>query len=461
MDADTGATRGSGDRSEVTHGRRGIDCSDEREHRDTFEARHRGHNAEDLEGLKEPPRAGYPLPPDIMPSTSSSPSPASHSSVTTTASPLAGPRPQPQVAPPFHNCHSTQDDFVDLELAQLSSSASDATARPEGQQSFTSPGYQRDTPARTTLLEHEGRPLTRSPPPVFVEDHDRDHSQRRRSQDHLPRPVSSVETNTHLTTSTAGQTRVSSSSGALKEKPEISDDETRLPRERDRDVGRRLGDERSGRSSRRTSHHLDAPLPALPRHGSETVHDLRRGRTRTMDGLPPSVHLGGKSRSGLDWIVPVDEKAPIRSRTISERLQPTIDVAKEHRDKFAKKARFTGYLLNGAIGLQIVLGSLTTGLSAVATTGKQMALQTTILGGMTTIVAGYLARTRGSNEPELSKMRVKDLEKFIREATSFVLDFGHLDDPKYDGRVEELRQEFEELLGNATQDRKAIEGQNA
>jgi hypothetical protein len=69
---------------------------------------------------------------------------------------------------------------------------------------------------------------------------------------------------------------------------------------------------------------------------------------------------------------------------------------------------------------------------------------------MTTMIAGYLARTRGSNEPELSTSRVKDLDKYIRETTAFVLDFGESDDPKHDDRIHEFRNEFEELLGNGS-----------
>jgi hypothetical protein len=102
----------------------------------------------------------------------------------------------------------------------------------------------------------------------------------------------------------------------------------------------------------------------------------------------------------------------------------------------------------------------------------QMAIQTTILGayvigrrlalkmyshfetgrtgGLTTIVASYLAKTRNSDEPELSRTRVKDLDKFIRTSTSFLLDFGHSDDPIHDKTVEGMRNEFEELLGNGT-----------
>ncbi|KIJ19699.1 hypothetical protein PAXINDRAFT_69621, partial [Paxillus involutus ATCC 200175] len=73
-------------------------------------------------------------------------------------------------------------------------------------------------------------------------------------------------------------------------------------------------------------------------------------------------------------------------------------------------------------------------------------------GGLSTMVASYLARARGSNEPELSITRVKDLEQFLRESKAFQMDHAH----EYgshanglDGRLEDLRRRFEELLGNA------------
>lgn len=57
---------------------------------------------------------------------------------------------------------------------------------------------------------------------------------------------------------------------------------------------------------------------------------------------------------------------------IAHRLGPTITIAIEQRDKFALKAKWTGYALNAAIGLQVLLGSLTTGLSAAATSGRSV-----------------------------------------------------------------------------------------
>ena len=75
---------------------------------------------------------------------------------------------------------------------------------------------------------------------------------------------------------------------------------------------------------------------------------------------------------------------------------------------------------------------------------------TAVLGGMSTVVASYLARTRGSNEPELSITRVKDLEQFIRECEAFRMDHGHVTESDVlDKELDRLRGRFEELLGNA------------
>ncbi|KAF8910443.1 hypothetical protein CPB84DRAFT_1219402 [Gymnopilus junonius] len=159
------------------------------------------------------------------------------------------------------------------------------------------------------------------------------------------------------------------------------------------------------------------------------------------------------------------------------RLQPTINHATTERDKYALKAKWTGWILNAAIGLQVLLGSLTTGLSAVATTGRsvryllcatyctcvhtidifllfQAAVNTTILGALSTIVASYLARARGSNEPELSIARTKDLDQFIRDCEAFKLDNGSDMTGKYDEELIAKRRRFEELLGNANGERK-------
>ncbi|KAG1753512.1 uncharacterized protein EDB91DRAFT_1242500 [Suillus paluster] len=158
--------------------------------------------------------------------------------------------------------------------------------------------------------------------------------------------------------------------------------------------------------------------------------------------------------SGVDWIVPVNEK-PHR-RTIGERLDPTIVNAVKEKAQYTIKAKWTSYALNIAIGVQVLLGALTTGVAA-ALSGKQVSIATTILGGAATLVASYLARARGSNEPELSITRVKDLDQFLRDCLSFKMDHGHEYGTAENGlndRLDQLRKRFEELLGNADGQRK-------
>ena len=72
----------------------------------------------------------------------------------------------------------------------------------------------------------------------------------------------------------------------------------------------------------------------------------------------------------------------------------------------------------------------------------------TVLGGLSTLAASYLAKARGSGEPELSTARAKDLEKFKRECEAFIEDYGHEHGHSHDQRINELRAQFEMLLGN-------------
>ena len=60
---------------------------------------------------------------------------------------------------------------------------------------------------------------------------------------------------------------------------------------------------------------------------------------------------------------------PGRGLTVGERLQPTLETAIVEKDKCAANARWTGLALNAAIGLQVLFGSLTTGLSALSVSG--------------------------------------------------------------------------------------------
>jgi len=186
----------------------------------------------------------------------------------------------------------------------------------------------------------------------------------------------------------------------------------------------------------------------------------RHSRVANSDRLPRSVRRARTTdthmsrRPGIDWIVPAEEhkELPPRPKSVAERLEPTIIHATSEKDKYAMKAKVTGWALNIAIGLQVLLGALTTGLSAAV---KNPSLSTAVLGGLATLVASYMARARGSNEPELSITRVKDLEQFIRECEALKLDHGHeVAGEDMHSRINALRNRFEDLLGNASGERK-------
>ncbi|KAF8181507.1 hypothetical protein BJ912DRAFT_610313 [Pholiota molesta] len=186
-----------------------------------------------------------------------------------------------------------------------------------------------------------------------------------------------------------------------------------------------------------------------------------RQRTISIDprlsGAPQSARLShANSRQALNEEPEpfYDDRAEVIKGSVKNRLSKTIESATSERDKYAARARLTGWALNIAIGLQVLLGSLTTGLSAVATEGKNAAVSTTILGALATLVASYLARARGSNEPELSITRVKDLDHFLRDCNNFSDDHGDYVGHDHDDQLEKFRQRFEELLGNANGERK-------
>ena len=113
-------------------------------------------------------------------------------------------------------------------------------------------------------------------------------------------------------------------------------------------------------------------------------------------------------------------------KTVAERLQPTVDIASEklklyrwkgriiHVHMLSSKidcvlARRLSIALNIAIALQIVLGALITSLAAISFS-RASQISTSLLGALTTIVASFLARLRGSGEPDLSRARARELE---------------------------------------------------
>ena len=67
---------------------------------------------------------------------------------------------------------------------------------------------------------------------------------------------------------------------------------------------------------------------------------------------------------------------------------------------------------------------------------------------MSTLAASYLAKARGSNEPEESIRRSQDLNSFIRDCEAFKLDHGHKIGPDHDDMINRYRRRFEEIMGN-------------
>ena len=65
---------------------------------------------------------------------------------------------------------------------------------------------------------------------------------------------------------------------------------------------------------------------------------------------------------------------------------------------------------------------------------------------MSTLAASYLAKSRGSGEPEASNAMVRDLESFVRDCSAFVLDSGWM--VGEDEKVQAFRNRFEQILGN-------------
>ncbi|KAI0058236.1 hypothetical protein BV25DRAFT_1783813, partial [Artomyces pyxidatus] len=69
-------------------------------------------------------------------------------------------------------------------------------------------------------------------------------------------------------------------------------------------------------------------------------------------------------------------------------------------------------------------------------------------GGSATLIASYLTRARGSNEPDDSLRRSHALAHFLREVYAFKLDHGHEVGNGYDSQIMAFRKGLDALLGN-------------
>ncbi|OCH87995.1 hypothetical protein OBBRIDRAFT_780872 [Obba rivulosa] len=204
--------------------------------------------------------------------------------------------------------------------------------------------------------------------------------------------------------------------------------------------------------------YADPKLSRRTTNGSMLVENLHPNDAVAREGM-------ASRRSVLDWVIPhshhshagdpnngippISAQDLFREKTVRERLLPTLEHAQAELEDAKLKAKMTGYALNAAIGAQVLLGALTTGVAA-ATSGRHASIATSVLGGISTLAASYLARARGSGEPEHSALRCRDLENYIRDLEAYMLDKGHLVGDEYDPMIDRYRRRFEEVLGNAS-----------
>jgi len=145
----------------------------------------------------------------------------------------------------------------------------------------------------------------------------------------------------------------------------------------------------------------------------------------------------------------IHEPEPLRAQTVGTRIRPTYDVAVIERDKYKKRARQQSLMINGAIGLQVIVGAITTGVAAASTNiGSAVA----VLGGISTALASYLAKVRGSGEPEFSALRSRELSTFIREVDAFMMDHGHKLGSEFDAQISMYRGRFESIIRTEGED---------
>jgi len=187
-------------------------------------------------------------------------------------------------------------------------------------------------------------------------------------------------------------------------------------------------------------------IPRGPRSyptSPEAIHPRRRIHFPPEDLYRRSV---GYPDSEMAWNAP-SEREPPREKTVGQRLAPTSVVAAEELAKATKKATLTGWAQNIALGLQVLVGALTTALGA-ALSGKNTSVAISILGATSTLITSYLARMRGSNEPQTSLLRAQTLDHFLREIEGFILDHGHEVEDKWDDKINGFRLGLEKILGN-------------
>jgi SMODS and SLOG-associating 2TM effector domain len=80
---------------------------------------------------------------------------------------------------------------------------------------------------------------------------------------------------------------------------------------------------------------------------------------------------------------------------------------------------------------------------------------------LTTLVASYLARMRGSSEPDQSIKRTDRLDHLIRAIYAFKLDYSRKSATEQETKLEEFRYRFEDIMRNPNHAATATAGANA
>ena len=125
------------------------------------------------------------------------------------------------------------------------------------------------------------------------------------------------------------------------------------------------------------------------------------------------------------------EKQSVRRRTIEERMQPTLLAARHFSTGYKRQAWISGYLLNAALGVQLLVGAFIVGIAAIVPSSpspspsasggssseqdsRRWVIAIIVLGGVSIVLTGVMARLIGNGEPERSWGRVRELEKVRR-----------------------------------------------
>lgn len=65
------------------------------------------------------------------------------------------------------------------------------------------------------------------------------------------------------------------------------------------------------------------------------------------------------------------------------------------------------------------------------------------------MVASYLAKARGTNEPDLSKQHYKELEQFLRDVNAFILDHGDERGQEWNPKIVGFRDRLDDIEAGA------------